>query len=188
MMHFIGRPGDTIELDTGLAVITLQCPAMFKRVFHADSMTTFEFVLVHHDVPVPRWKLTRLRVWKDGRDACADLEQRGSVVSIECDDLGGETEIMPHVLTLNAMDSLNICTLCLATYPNRSDAWHRKWQRRVFSETGQDSVAAQQIGLLAAYGLPGRNPEQNALVQIAADQNSEDVAAYIAESRKDHDD
>ena len=138
MRNTFGNAGDDIEIDTGSEVIQLTGPVTMINVFHAPTLTTLQFV---QRQDMDRLELIGVRVWKHWRDACKNTELRGTPVIISCDSYGPTTWNGNHLI-MGAMDASNVGCICIALYPDWTDARHEAWQKDLFADAGNDHAEA----------------------------------------------
>lgn len=179
-IRFLGKPGSVIEYDTGAERFKLNCPVPAFRFYVSSVKTSLEFVLRSD---IGRLELTGLAIYPNWRAAAA--VRKGHTVALHFDWWGPTTaDFGTNTLSLSAMDTLNVCCLCLAAYPNYSDAWHRRWQRSLMADAGADADSALRQAWAAIHWPNQRNnPELMARLRNILDHYPADVAGYRAAAR-----
>lgn len=174
----IGKPGDTVEFDTGAEKFAIPGPVPLLRAFVASAMTTLEFV---PRSDVGRLELIGLKVWKNWQEATQNIARRGHPIALHCQSFSvTEADRRDNILTLSAMDAFNACCFCFTFHPEWSDRRHARWQRSLFADTGNDAPEALWTAWAAIHWPDHPNPEVGARMQNVLKHYPADVAGYRA--------
>lgn len=176
-MKVIGKSGDSVSIDTGSEVIKLNGPVHILSWLHLESLTRFDFI--HR--PDGQLHLLNLHI-----HTIKDLpkDRKEMLVTLRINPCGVTRlaiEDGVRYLELSPVELMNAFCLAIAAYPDLSLQQIVRWEKKLVSGTGHDSIEALHTAWAAIKGISHGNPEVAARVADQTSNYSADVAGYRAQ-------